>query len=93
MGCPRGGTTLVTRDLRTLSNQGAAAEVDADGKQQLKQMQSESSWIWPHKTSACQRCYHTRAVGASEYRAMRDTLDSTRRGEGGETSKAYLCLQ
>jgi len=36
------------------------------GDQQLKQMQSGCIWVWPYETSARQRCYHTRAVGASE---------------------------
>ena len=32
-------------------------------------MQMRSSWVWPHKTSAHQRRYHMRAVGASGYGA------------------------
>jgi len=38
-----GGTTLVTRDLCTLRNQGSVAEVDADEEQQLKRTQSGTS--------------------------------------------------
>jgi len=37
--------------------------------------------------------HRMKAVSASGYGAMCGMLDSDRRGEGGETSKAYLCLQ
>ena len=56
-----------------------------------KQTQMVSSWVWPCETSAQQRRYHTRAVGASEYGARHGTPDS--RSVRGETSEAYLCLQ
>ena len=49
-----------------------------------------SSLVWPRATNACQRRYHARVVGASEYGTTRGMPDSLRRGEGGETSEAYF---
>ena len=90
VGCPRGGIRLVMHNLRTLHNRGSAAdEADANGEQQLKQtwLWMGKSWVWPRETSARQRRYRTRAVGASDYGA------TCRCGEGGGTSEEYLCMQ
>ena len=43
-------------------NRGTAAEADAVGEQQLERTQLGCSSVWPCKTSACQRNYHTRRV-------------------------------
>ena len=49
-----------------------------------------NSWVWPRETSACQRRYRKGVVGASEYGATHNMLDLHGRGEGGDTSEAYV---
>jgi len=45
---------------------------DKNEEQQLKWAQLGSSWIWPCKSSACQRCYHIRLL-VRQSRGLRQT--------------------
>ena len=54
---------------------GAVAEVDVIVELKWTQM-GNNSWVWPRETSACQRHYRIRAVGALEYGATHGTPDS-----------------
>jgi len=65
-------------NLRTLHNQGSVVEVDANRS---------------CKTSACQTCYRTRAVGASEYIWTVHWTQADVVKEATPQKHAYLCLQ